>query len=47
MDFGEKLGTEMSQKLAQRMNVGQFGDKSWAVRSKLRQILDLDIFKTY
>ena len=46
-DFKEKLGTEMSQKLAQRLNIGQFEDKSWVLRSKLRQILDLDIFKTY
>ena len=46
-DFKEKLGTEMSQKLAQRLNIGQFEDKSWAMRSKLRQILDWDIFKTY
>ena len=47
MDFGENMGTEMSQKLAQRLNIGQFEDKSLAVRSKLRHILDLDIFKTY
>ena len=46
MDFGEKLGTEMSQKLAKRLIIGQFEDKSWVVRSKLSQILDLDIFKT-
>ena len=47
MDFGEKLGTYVSQKFAQRLNIGQFEDKSWVLRSKIRQILDLDLFKTY
>ena len=47
MDFDENLGTEISQKLAPKLNIGQFEDKRWAMRSKLRQILDWDIFKTY
>ena len=47
MDFCENLRTDLSQKLAQRSNIGQFENKSWVLRSKLRQILDLDIFKTY
>ena len=47
MDFGENLRTDLSRMLAQRVNIGQFEDKSWVLRSNLRQILDLDLFKTY
>ena len=47
MNFDENLGTEISQKLAQRLNIGQFEDKHWVLWSKLRQILDSDLFKTY